>query len=63
MAAIDKLRLIRKLEARGWKTVEGEYMLEPPEELFNNRPKTFYVYDAVDLHELLTPHEEVEDGE
>lgn len=55
MSGIDKALLMEKLKALGWKeTDEDGWNLSPPESLWINKPKSFYVYDAELLQELLS---------
>lgn len=57
MAGFDKMMLGRKLEKHGWiedtNNTHGIYSYIPPESLFKQRPKSFYVYDAEELQGLL----------
>ena len=45
--------LIDALITRGWEEGESEQHLIPPESLWRDKPKEFYLYDAVDLEEIL----------
>jgi hypothetical protein len=48
-----KARILDELEMRGWTIVEGTENLIPPDSLWEKKPKEFFVYDAVDVEELL----------
>ena len=50
---VSKERIIEELEMRGWEVVEGTERLTPPDDLWKNKPDSFYVYDAIDVEELL----------
>lgn len=55
MSAIDKCNAMKRLEQLGWKSKdENSYEMIPPKELFENSPKSFHVYDAEVLQELLS---------
>lgn len=58
MAGFDKWVMTERLKGLGWAEVESDdpalrYHMVPPESLFTNRPKSFYVYDAKDLQDML----------
>ena len=52
MSGFDRAIMIRQLKKLGWKEVNGDN-LAPPDELWENKPKMFYVYDARNLQDLL----------
>ena len=66
MSAHDKVTIMEKLIALGWKEAPPEadcgsrahYCLVPPDSLWLNKPKSFYVYDAEELQNLLAPEQE-----
>jgi len=46
--------LIDKLVELGWKIdIDDPIALIPPDSLWNNKPKSFWIYDAKDLQEIL----------
>lgn len=52
MSGVDRGRIGGELEALGWQEdEEGNYI--PPQSLWDNKPTSFYVYEAADLQELL----------
>jgi hypothetical protein len=53
MAGMDKFILMEKLRTLGWRDAGDKYHMEPPQELFDKRSKSFYVYDAESLQDLL----------
>ena len=56
MGGCDKYLIVEKLKAQGWieDTEAGNYMLRPPIELLNKmRERVFYVYEALELQELV----------
>jgi hypothetical protein len=61
MAGFDRAVLMEKLIALGWKEAPANVdcdslshaCLVPPDSLWQNKPKAFYVYDARDLQDLL----------
>ena len=63
MGGFDKAWLMIKLEKLGWIEVEvldpdddfyqNIYMMEPPDSLWENKRKSFHVYDAKDLQDIL----------
>ncbi len=58
MAGFDKWLIMEKLKRLGWTEAEPDdperpYQMIPPASLFANRPKTFHVYEAEDLQNLL----------
>jgi hypothetical protein len=50
---VTKEEIKDALITRGWDEVEGTDRLIPPDDLWKNRPKDFYVYDALDIQETL----------
>ncbi len=52
MSSYDKFCIMDKLKEQGWKETQL-WQLEPPQELWDNRHKTFDVYEAEWLQELL----------
>ena len=50
---ISKERIIDELEMRGWEVIKGTDRLTPPNDLWNNSPSSFHVYEAIDVEELL----------
>jgi len=54
MAGFDKLLIEEKLKKLGWKEDSNKknYYI-PPEELWGNKPESFYIYSADELQELL----------
>ena len=61
MAGFDKYLLMQKLISEGWERASkenqcdslGNYCLIPPDSLWEKKPKSFYVYDAETLQEIL----------
>jgi hypothetical protein len=59
MSGIDKANLMNKLITFGWKEDHAKaYHLVPPEELWIHKPKSFYIYDALELQNILGEEEE-----
>jgi len=52
MGGIDKALRCSELVEHGWKEV-SDNRLVPPDELWNNKPKSFDVCDAIDLQSML----------
>lgn len=61
MSGCDKSSLMQDLIDLGWKEVPSSddcqsrsgFCLVPPDSLWNNKPRAFYVYDARDLQNIL----------
>jgi hypothetical protein len=61
MSGVDRLVLMEKLKQLGWIEAPpnidcgslSHCCLVPPESLWLNKPKSFYVYDAIDLQNIL----------
>jgi hypothetical protein len=52
MAVFCKAVRSRALIENGWKEVSDNEFI-PPDDLWKNKPNTFRVYDAIDLHAIL----------
>jgi hypothetical protein len=54
MAVMDKISLTNKLIKLGW-TIESSlnWKMIPPDSLWENKPKSFDIYDAIDIEGLL----------
>lgn len=52
MSGFDKSIRCRALKENGWVEVKDNLLI-PPDSLWKNKPKSFYVYDALELHKLL----------
>lgn len=52
MAGFDKVILAEKLIELGWKeTHDGQFI--PPDNLWDNKPESFNIYDAEEIQNLL----------
>lgn len=65
MSGVNKSYLMSRLRALGWTDVDepekSPYQMAPPPSLWEQRPPSFYVYDAETIQELFAPGSTVED--
>ncbi len=65
MSGFDKGYLMERLVELGWTEVEdaekSPYQMAPPAALWEQKPRSFYVYDAETIQELFAPGSTVED--
>jgi hypothetical protein len=50
---VSKEEIKDALITMGWDETEDVDRLAPPDDLWENKPKDFYIYDAVDVQEIL----------
>ena len=68
MSGIDRANAVKELISVGWVEIEGregrgsDYLV-PPDSLWRDRPKSFYVYDGAALQELLSPRKNDDDDD
>jgi len=60
MGGLDKAMRCNALVESGWKEI-SENQLVPPDDLWENKPESFHVYDAIELHGILGAPEKMSD--
>lgn len=60
MSGFDKFRMCELLKEHGWIEVE-ENRFVPPDSLWQNKPKSFHVYEAIDLQNFIGKEEDMSD--
>ena len=57
MGAIDRINIKNELIEKGWRDISknnsSSFEMIPPDSLWKNKQKSFNIYDARDLQELL----------
>ena len=53
MSGYDKYLIARRLLMLGWKENEDGTGFIPPKSLYENAPRSFHLYKAIDLQDML----------